>query len=262
MKTLRKNWKLSVVTCALVVFAGAWWWMGSTATAQGVEEPHYADVTETQRQQLFDVLAQIDLDLSAMAALNLTEQQAEDVLAAARNWWEQNEDDLGALANTVGVKRAALDDLQKSRRMGGQEAASPEDVNTARGELATACAAYDAGFRSLETALNAELSDTQESTWRVIQHGWGRQLPMRMLDLTSDQRHDYARAMRIYRLQMAAASNASERNAAQSAFDASVAEILTQDNQTLITTYESYIAESSQAVQSAIQTVLPLAGQA
>lgn len=261
MNHLKRNWKLFAVTCALIVTTGAWWWMGTSATAQA-PEPLFSQVTEQDRDELSSILTHVDLDLSALAALNISDQQAIDVMSTARTWWESNGSALDSLASTVATKRAALEDLEKSRRLGGQGASSVEDVDTARADLATANAAYDAAFKPLRAVLSAQLSGTQISTWRTLANGWGRQLPVRMLDLTAQQRHDYAKAKRVYRLQMAAASDAQSRNDALARFQQSLAVILTPDNQAVLDSYMGYIADSSQAVQNAMDTVMPTSNPA
>ncbi len=104
--------------------------------------------------------------------------------------------------------------------------------------------------------MNTLLSDSQQTTWTAIQSGWGQSMPLRMLSLTDQQRIDLSRAQRHYRYRHAAASTDEERSTAVTTRESDLSQILTVDQQAVLSAYDGYYGNASQAVATAFETVL------
>jgi hypothetical protein len=260
MKQLKRNWKLLAGVFGLVSISGAVWWLNGSASvvvAQAGPPPEYAPVTDAQRDAMLAVLEDVSLDRDALVGLNVSAEQAVDLLAGTRQWFEANRSRLAALNATIGEKRVEVRRLEKAIRVGPREVGQDDDLASARQQLAAARRTYRQALGPLKSALAAEMSPTQRATWQVIERGWGRQMPIRMLALTSQQRHDYARALRRLRLQYAAADTAEARAAAQAAWEQALADILTDSDRQIIAAYEQYAPDAADAVANATNTVMP-----
>ena len=96
----------------------------------------------------------------------------------------------------------------------------------------------------------------QNATWTAIKSGWGQQMPFRMLALSDQQRQDLSKAKRTYRRQRASASSGEERNAARTTWQAALAGILTTDQKTIVSSYESNYDSASANVAGGFDAVL------
>jgi hypothetical protein len=112
----------------------------------------------------------------------------------------------------------------------------------------------------LETNVNVLLSETQRATWAAIRVGHRHTMPIRLLNLTDEQRLAVSDARQHYERQHAAASNESERNAAITAWQNALDSILTGDQRSVVQAYYGYFAGSSTAVADALDTVLRVQG--
>lgn len=259
MSALKRNGKALVLVMIVTAFTtGTWWYIAPITHNVGqVNPPAVETVTAAECDALWGLLAAVDLDRDALVALNMNPTQAEDVLTALRDWYATARHDVAAGQATVAARLATVRQLERDVRAGRAENAS---LASARQSLATAQTALNGELDGLRTAIAAELSDSQRSTWKVIRTGWGDAMPMRMVALTSDQKQAYGRALRQHRLAMTAATTADERAAAETAWQTAQAAILTQDNLQVMTAYNDYAAGAANALAQAIDIVMPLAG--
>lgn len=265
MQHLKRNWKVFTVTfVAVVCSAGVLWLTGlnTTASAQidpGTDggDPDFTVITVVQRDATFSVLADVSLDREALVALNLSAEQATDILAATRTWLETNASEIAQLKEIIADKRDVVRQLEQSVRAGSAVSGQDQALVAARADLAAALRAYDTALNGIRTALAAELSESQRSTWATIENGWGREMPVRMLALTSGQRRDYGKALRQHELRVAAATTAQELAALQTAWQAALSSIFTDQNRQIIDAYFSYANEARQNVDNAVEDVLP-----
>ena len=258
MAHVKRNWKL--FTLAFIFAAtsvGVWWSIepGSAASAQSSPPKGVVAVNTAQRDMLLNVLRNIGLDREAMVALNVSSTQAVDLIAAAQTWMTTNTTEVATRRRAVAQKRAVVKRLKAAIRAG----TAPDDAEallaTALGELRTAQATYQQGFTGLRTALAAELSESQRDTWRKVEGGWGRAMPMAMVDLTNNQRMAYGKALRHYRLASAAADTVAEQRAADTAWETAVGRILTEDNIQVIETYHAYANQARENVNDALNSL-------
>ena len=121
--------------------------------------------------------------------LNLTAQQAVQIVGDARDWMERAEATLAAADARIAEQAIAVRRLEKAIRMGPADGQRDAALAAARDALAAARTARRAALSTLVTTISAQLSETQQATWTAIQQGYGQQMPIRMLALTSEQRH-------------------------------------------------------------------------
>jgi len=251
MSALKRNGKALILVMIVTAFTtGSWWYL--TPIAQNVGQVNPPPLTSAQRAVLWELLANVNLDRDALVALNMTTEQAEDVLTALRNWHDESG---GSVANDqiiCSARLAAVRQLEREVRAGTAE---PQALAAARQALATAQADWERQLDGLRGALASELTGSQIATWRAIKIGWGQSLPMRMVALTADQKQSYGRAMRQFRLAMNSATSSEERDAAQSAWQAARSNILTQDNLQVIAAYNENAANAANALNQAIENI-------
>ncbi|HNO77038.1 MAG TPA: hypothetical protein PKN33_03175 [Phycisphaerae bacterium] len=253
MSQLKQNWKvltLAVLSCATAVFGWSFLHFGTMSTAQVGEGG--GELTVVDKSDIQTLLATIDLDRDCMAALNPSAQQASDLMGAVVNWWATDGATWKGLNANAAHQRNAVRQLERAAKMGTADGHHEEDLATARAALASANSAAKSHENSLRSTLASLMSDTQQSTWSVIQHGWGGNMPVRMLELSHQQRQDYARGLRHHELAMAAAQSQDERNTLEAAWVETVNTILTPDNRQVITDWETNAAEAYAAVNDAM----------
>ncbi|MBN1510678.1 MAG: hypothetical protein JXB13_01565 [Phycisphaerae bacterium] len=260
MKHLQRNWRLMLIVFVLTALGGAAWFFNGRAdrvVAGGDPPAPHAQVAVVEREALLSVLGAIDLDPQAMAALNVTEAQALELVGEARAWYEANQSTLAAQQAAIAQRLQTVRTIQKRIRMGPLDAGNASALATARQELKAARASYDESLAGLKTSIGPLLSETQQATWTAIQNGWSQTLPLRMLALTRQQRSDYARAKRHYELQMANARTPESRQTAETAWQSALATILTDENRRMIVAYDGYASQALQNTRTALETVLP-----
>ncbi len=261
MKHLQRHWRMvSVCLCVTLLGGGLLWWMvrdSSTALAYQ-DQPGYEPLDVVQRDAVLALFDDVALDRDALIALNVSANQAEILVAAARSWQETN-------ATAVAEDQAAIDEARTAVRqvrlaiaMGPYDEANDAALAVARQQLATAEAAYATLLGGLKTSLAADCSESQDAAWSAIEDGLGSSMPIRMLALSDQQRLDLSGARRRYRLQYASAGTAAQRSQAAAAWEQALGQILTQDQQTIMDSHNSYYADSSAAVALALETVLPV----
>ena len=255
MRNLGRHWRSTVVVVGVVVLAGTAMWQGRshrTAMAQAGPDP----LTRVERDAVRRVLKHLSLDRDALIALNLSSQQAESVLEEVRDWYLTNVAALASLKAAVDVDVTEVRVIEKAIRMGPYQAGRQEALAVGRQDLASSKASYDNAFSSLRTSVTSELSESQRSTWVAIQSGHGQQMPIRMLSLNDDQRVALGKVQRRHKWQRNGAPTAEDRTTAESTFESAKGQILTQDQQTVLSAYDGYYASSSGIVANALESVL------
>ncbi len=266
MKNLRYHWRIVTMLVVIVVGTGAFFWHRAEAKMSFFlfamqEGGTYTPLNAVQRDAIIGSLNEVALDRDALVALNLSTSQAETVVSTARTWQQNNQSTLSSQMTTIHQKRHAVREIEKAIAMGPFDANRETQLATARQELKDAQAAYRTTLTSLESTVNTGLSAAQQATWVAIKSGWGQQMPIRMLDLTDEQRLAVSDAHHRYQRQHSGASNDSERSTAVTTWTSALDSILTANQRTLMQSYNSNYANASAAAASAYATVLPLQEQ-
>ena len=257
MAKLRSHWRTAAVVTVALMSTGTLLWRGATMrTAWGLQGPEPLSLAD--HGGIIGVLKYVSLDRDALVALNLSNQQAEDVLTTVRNWWDSNKSALETKQQAIWAKERAVRNVQDAITAGPLEEGREAALASALAELATARANYDDTFDGLRTSINNLLSVSQQTTWSAIQSGFGERMPLRMLALTDAQRLDVSKAVQRFRYQRAAAASAQARSAVVSTYESHLEQILTQDQKNVLAAYESNYASASAAVVEAFEAVLAL----
>jgi hypothetical protein len=265
MKKLQRHWRTVLIVLVLVTGTGTlWWWRSAEARTAFLDEPQspptYDPLPLIQHDAIVNLLADMSLDRDALVGLNLTSSQAESVVSAVRTWYGTNQATLATLNQNIQQKRAAVYEREKAIVMGPADPANEPRLALVRQDGADAQAAYKAALAALETNVNTLLSETQRATWAAVRVGHGHTMPVRLLNLTDEQRLAVNDARQRYERQHAAASNDDERNAAITAWQNALDSILTVDQRSMVRAYYGYVAGSSTAVADALDTVLRVPG--
>jgi len=264
MRQLRKHWQVPAGALAVLVLGGTVWWRGAEARttaffsllqASGTATT-YEPITQLRRDAILQILADVNLDRDAFVALNVSDAQAESVLSTVRNWQSSNEALLASLNNAIHQKVAAVYSFEQAMAMGPADSSREPALALARQDLKDARAAYRSSLVSLESSINALLSESQRATWTAIRTGHGQHMPIRMLALSDEQRLAVSDAEHRYQRQHAAAGSNDERAATVTARQNALDQILTTDQKTMVARYQSYYVASSTAVAGALNTVL------
>ncbi|MCP4589428.1 MAG: hypothetical protein GY842_01660 [bacterium] len=260
MRRIHNNWKMIVVVFVFAAASGSAWWhfdISSTTTAEPAGDGEYDAVGTVQREAILGVLGEIDLDRDALVALNLNAAQAEDVLADTRAWYEDNAANLAAWNVEIATRTAAVRALEKSIRMGPHREGRDAQLQSARRTLVAGRQTRQRSLNPLRMEVAVTLSQSQRDTWAIIADGYGSRMPIRMLALTGEQRHDYGKARRMFRLQYSGAENEEQHDEAVATWEAAQGSILTDSNRQVIAAWQEYASDSGQAVAGAMDTVLP-----
>ncbi|MCH8854213.1 MAG: hypothetical protein IID41_16415 [Planctomycetes bacterium] len=250
----------SVCFCVTLLGGGLLWWMArDSSTALAYQNPPgYEPVDVVQHDAILALLDDVALDRDALIALNVSANQAMALVAAARSWQVANAAAVAEDQTAIDEARTAVREARLAIAMGPYDEADNAALASALQQLAAAEAAYVALLGGLQTALAADCSESQQAAWSAIENGLGSSMPIRMLALSDQQRLDLSGARRRYRLQYASAGTTAERSQAVAAWEQAQGQILTQDQQTIMASHNSYYADSSAAVAQALDTVLPI----
>ncbi len=267
MKTLVNNhWRAMSFVAVMTLIGGTWLWQRTEARQISVvpllavgQNETYTPIDMVQRDRVRNLLDHIHLDRDVLTALNLTNVQAENILSGARTWCENNLSTLTTLQDNIHIKVAAVRIHEKKFRTGPFDAGNDTALTLTRQELSDARSAYETSITSMKTAMQLELSPSQQATWEAIKTGWGQQMPIRMLDLTDEQRMAVSKATRTYKRQRMASRGGEQRATAVTTYNSSMDQILTVDQKSVIDSFHSYYTNSSIAVASAFDTVLAIA---
>lgn len=261
MAQLKKHCQGTSLTVFAVLLAAVVWWKGAqTQQAFADPEPPVVALTQGHRSFVERVLAEVSLDRDALVALNPSSQSAESLLTTVRTWSLSNQSSLDNLIATVEEKTHALYQIEKAIGLGPFNESHAAQLSTARSELSSAKASYRSAFGSLESSVNQALSNDQRTTWTAIKTGHGPQMPYRMLALEDAQRISFSDAQRRYKANRASASNQEELDAAVSEWSTALAEILTDNQESAITSYQANYTTASNNVTNAWNNVLAVTG--
>ena len=266
MKHIKKNWQVVVVSFVLVFVAGSMWWhvsTNSTAIAQVQEPSEYPSVTPYEKEAVFNTLDQIHLDREALIALNVNDTQAENILSTTRTWLATNQTNLSVAKTAIDEKAAEVRYWLKAIRTNSDAANASLRLAQAKTELNAAKAAYEGQLSPLRSMMTAQMSETQIATWAAIENGWDKGMPLRMLNLTTQQKQALGKIMRHDRLLYAQAVGAGSQTElmaqAQSAATVDpLASILGDNNQQIMNAYAEYAEQAAEALANAEETVLPI----
>ena len=257
-KLARHKWLIVGITAGVTLVGTVYLRYSATGSALALQAPEPYDLTTPwERGQVDGLLNHLSLDHEALVALNLTALQAEDVLDTVRTWRLTNQATLAARKTDIDNAVHARRQIEKTIALGPADAQNDQTLAQDRQDLVDAHAAYDTALNSLRTDVNTILSASQEDTWTAIQSGHGQSMPIRMLDLSDQQRVDIGKAWQRYRLQHRAAQNATERAAAVTTWESAQARIFSAGQQTVVAGFHSNYVAASQNVTDAFETVLP-----
>ncbi len=261
MKHLQRQWRMvSVCFCVTLLGGGFLWWMArDSSTALAYQNPpDHAPVDVVQHDAVLALLDDVALDRDALIALNVSTNQAMALIAGARSWQETNAAAVAEDQTAIDEARTAVRQARLAIAMGPYAEVNGAALTAALQQLASAEAAYATLMGGLKTSLAADCSESQAAAWDAIENGLGSAMPIRMLALSDGQRLDLSGARRRYRLQYASAGTTAERSQAVAAWEQAQGQVLTQDQQTVMDSHNSYYADSSAAVALALDTVLPI----
>jgi hypothetical protein len=264
MATLRRNWR----AFTLLVFIGLlgvpiliprFFSQHPTAAEEPAPEgtTSYTALAPVDQDALRNLRMEVGLDPDALIALNVTAEQAEQVLAALRSWYETHQAQLHTLDVAVTDKEVGLYRVDKMMRTGP---ALP-DAQTARAravqELAAARNQRTAFIQAAATAATAGLSTEQQALLVTLQANRGQPLPYRLIVMTAEQKQAFQTARRHYERQVAQARDADTLQTLASAWNTRLAGILDTNQQERITSLAQYGEQASELVLAAQQKVLP-----
>ena len=114
MKHIRQHWRITLIAVwGIVISGGVSWWLSGNNVVMA-DPPDYTPVTETERDTILGVARHIGLDRATLSALNVTDEQAESVVSAVRDWHEDNAASLAALQATIDQRLLSLRRLKKA----------------------------------------------------------------------------------------------------------------------------------------------------
>lgn len=262
MATLRRNWPffmILAVVCLLAVPLLIPHLLQQATVAQQVppETPVvYEPLAPVDHDRLRDLRAELGLDQDALLALHLTGQQAEQLLAGLRHWYEQNKTELRAHDEAVGAQRQALRRIDQALRT-GRAPASGTAHRQAGQTLASAQSGRQAFVEGAVTAVAAGLSQEQRTLLAVLRANRGEALPFRMIAMTDAQKRELKIARRHYQRQLAAAEDEAARQAAGAAWTARVESLLDSNQRERMTGLDQYAGAASERIVTALQQVFP-----
>lgn len=260
MAQLKKHWAGTSLTVFVVLLSAVMWWKAAQTQKAFADPDPPVSLNEVQRSFVERVLAEVSLDRDALVALNPSSQSAESLLTTVRTWSLSNQSSVNNLSATVEEKTHALYQIEKAIALGPFNESHASQLATARSELASAKASYRSAFSSLESSVNQALSNDQRTTWTAIKTGHGQQMPYRILALEDAQRISFSDAQRRYRAKRASATNQEELDAAITEWSTALAEILTDNQESAINTYQANYTTAANNVTNAWNNVLAVTG--
>lgn len=257
MRHVKNNWPVALVAFLFCVLGAAFWIFlpQRQAAAEG------GGVTPLAAEDWFamgETFREAGLSDANLTALNVTAVQAENILAAARQWCEDNTATLTQRKVNVGAKRTAVRELERQVAAGPRSQQVLSSLATAQQELATAQAQYEQTLQGLRSTVSAQLSESQQSLWSVLRAGEKLPLPDRLLALTDEQQGQLTDARRIYRARLLEAEDQAARAQAGQWHDTQRSQILTESHQQMLESYEGYAQQSSVSVGQGWTEALPL----
>jgi len=258
VEKIQNHWRSVVGTVLVLALASILVWqsaVGGVALADD-EDPPYEPLSKVRRDAILSVLDNIGLDRDALTGLNLSGEQAVELLGDVRTWQGEQAGTLASLQATIDQKVTAVRQARLAIAMGPAQEGQDEVLAAALEDLSDARASYASAFSSLRSTINISLSPSQDTAWAAMNAGRGQNLPFRIVAQTHQQRLDLNQAWRHYRLRQAAASTADERQAAISAWQTALGRIFTVDQAEILDAFYTHYASAAGAVTSAYESVL------
>lgn len=249
MAHIRKHWQGSSLTVLIFSLLGIVWWKAGTSPTASADP--VVPMTDAQRNFVERVLAEVSLDRDALVALNPTQPSAESWLGTVKTWALANQSTIATLSATVDEKTHAVYQIEKAIAIGPYNESHASQLTGARSDLASAKTSYRNGFGSLETSVSQALSAEQRATWTAIKTGHGQDMPYRMLTLSDEQRVSLGDAIRRYKARRAGAPDEAELNAATTEWNNALGQILSAEQLTAITSYQSFLHAAANNVANA-----------
>lgn len=250
-----KSWVRGGVALGLTL-AGLAFVLLAVGSAWG-DDPPPSPVAEAQQGRILEFLGDVGLDHSALAALNLSAEQAEDVVSTARTWYFANEQTLNTARGAMASASWNLADARKDIRTGE---GSQESVAQAQSALNEAKSDLDDLRAGLRTAVAAECTASQRALWATLEANKGRPMPFRLLALSAEKAQQLGEARKQLRSNLARAGTAEQRQLARATWRTEVTNTLSAADRTMLSAYRSYIAASTANLAAAIEAVLPTGG--
>lgn len=220
--------------------------------------PPYSVVQVQERDAILECLAHIGLDDGALIALNLSEAQAEAVVASARTWHEAQAERVRADQADVATQRHAWQEAQKAVRQGSNLDNGHREVAAALEALQLAEAHRRDRLSELESSIASQLSESQRSAWLSLTVERGRCTWMRLMAWSTEQSELLTVARQSRRESLTARTASETRRSAQQGWESSVQSILTQDQAQMAAAYERFVKSSTSNVARAVALVLPV----
>lgn len=251
MAAIRQNagW-LSVVAVCGVVLAS---WRFGVLPAVSAQQT-YTPLDDATQSSVDDLRRTAGLDNDALAALNLTEDQLEGMLAAVRTWHESTVATLRERRSALADARAAVR-IEQSAVDNGQQRA--EHLFRAKSQRTTAQASYDQLLTDLHAQAVSGLTPGEVALLFRLQANRVVQMPFRVLELSEEESGALQQALFKYGQRMATIRDEEERAAARIAFQSELASAIGAQNVATINGLGSYVPAASLRVTTALTEVLP-----
>lgn len=252
MPVIRSNaaWLSAVAVCSIAVVASL-----RLATLPAVSaQQTYAPLDDATQASIRDLRRAAGLDNDALAALNLTQNQLEHMLAAVRTWHESTFATLQERRSALADARAAVR-IERSAVDSGQQRA--EQLAQAKSQLITAQTSYDQLLADIREQAADDLAPTELALLSRFYANRAMQMPYRVLDLTAVELGALQQALFKYGQRVATARGDEARAQALEAFRSELASAIGAQNVATISGLGSYLPDASSRVTSALAQVFP-----
>lgn len=213
----------------------------------------YSPISPLAAAEIAQLRRDIALDDDALAAVNVTGQQAVNVIAAIRTWYEGHTAAFRAARSAVADQQALIRSYQSANTNGQDVIAS---LNAAKGDLPTLQAAYDSLIAECRSSALANLDNGQQTLATLLQTRKAIPMPYRAVSLSSEQDQTLQRLKMEFHLRYGSTSDPDAQAAALSQYGQAVANTLGTENVNSINSINANIPNASQYVVNAIQNVL------
>ncbi len=262
-RLVRRFWPIMLGVFLVAIAGGGWlWWAAPDVGVSHAQDPpppeEYADLDPIEASRIAGLRNDLGLDDDALVGLNLTADQAEDVLALVREEALDEHETIHARKVAIAEKEGALRAARRKIRIGPRDETLIASIPTLKADIATAEAQYETLLAGVRTRMNSLLSETQQSTWAALRANTGMRMPDRLLSLSDEERRELKRARRHYRRRLAQASDATERAAAKSTYESDRDDVLDATDDQVLAAYHTSAGDASERVVFAVDTVLPV----
>lgn len=264
MKRLVRRYWAIMLSVGLLGALGStsWlWWPGSgREITQGQQPPPdpYPELDAIDAGRIAELRRDLRLDDDALVGLNVTDAQAEQILAFCRTNAIDRNAEIRVLRIAIGQEKAALREARRTIRIGPRDEAVIASLPALERNLAAAKGQYEQFLGALRQPVDGFLDGAQTAQWAVLRNNAGMRLPDRLLALSDEQQVELLRAKRRQRRRRAVAEDASGRAAATATHQAERAAVLTPGHQQVLASFQQTATAASERVVRAIDKVLPV----